>query len=110
MKAKDIPTDRAVTIRSDTSVREIALPQSPTKEIHMKSLVLKHSIHTASTLAEFLVRYVMAASIVAAFLATAAPARAQHAGHVVVAQAPVAAKVAEASAAQRDLWVGHSFW
>ncbi len=76
----------------------------------MKSLVLKHSSHTASTLAEFLVRFVMPASIVAAFLAMAAPAFAQHAGHVVVAQAPVAAKVAEAGAAQRDLWVGHIFW
>jgi hypothetical protein len=52
----------------------------------------------------------IAASIVAAFLATAAPVFAQHAGHVIVAQAPTTAKVAETAAAQRDLWVGHVFW
>jgi hypothetical protein len=52
----------------------------------------------------------IAASIVAAFLATAAPVFAQHAGHVIVAQAPATAKVAETAAAQRDLWVGHVFW
>ena len=50
------------------------------------------------------------ASILAAFLAPAAPALAHHAEHVVVAQAPAAAKVAETSAALRDLWVGHVFW
>ncbi|MBI2318267.1 MAG: hypothetical protein HYY28_10590 [Betaproteobacteria bacterium] len=52
----------------------------------------------------------IAASILAAFLAPAAPAFAQHAEHVVVAQAPAAAKVAETAAALRDLWVGHTFW
>lgn len=52
----------------------------------------------------------IAASIVAAFLAPATPAFAQHAGHVVIAQAPAAAKVAETGAAMRDLWVGHIFW
>jgi hypothetical protein len=48
----------------------------------------------------------MAASIVAAFLFTAVPAHAQH----VVARAPAQSKIAEAGAAQRDLWVGHIFW
>lgn len=52
----------------------------------------------------------MAASILATFLAPAAPVFAQHAEHVVVAQAPAAAKVAETGAALRDLWVGHVFW
>jgi len=52
----------------------------------------------------------LAAAILAAFLAPAAPALAQHAGHAVVAQAPATAKVAETSAALRDLWLGHVFW
>ena len=51
-------------------------------------------------------RSVLAASILAAFLIPASPAWAQHAQHAVVAQA----KIAETSAAQRDLWVGHIFW
>ncbi len=76
----------------------------------MKALTVKSSIRTDSTLADSLVRFAMVASIAAAFLATAAPAFAQHAGHVVIAQAPAAAKVSEAAAAQRDLWVGHIFW
>lgn len=50
------------------------------------------------------------ASIVAAFLASAAPVFAQHAEHVAVAQAPAAAKVAETGAVLRDLWTGHIFW
>jgi len=54
--------------------------------------------------------YVVAAVILAAFLAPAAPVFAQHAEHVVIAQAPAAAKVAETGAALRDLWVGHVFW
>jgi len=53
---------------------------------------------------------VMAISILAAFLAPAAPVLAQHAEHVTVAQAPGAAKVSETGAALRDLWVGHIFW
>jgi hypothetical protein len=52
----------------------------------------------------------VAASIVLAFLAPTAPVFAQHVEHIFVAQAPAAAKVAEAGAAQRDLWVGHIFW
>ena len=76
----------------------------------MKSLVLKHSIRTDSTWTGFLVRFVMPASIAAALLAMTAPVFAQHAGHVVVAQASTAAKVSETAAAQRDLWVGHIFW
>lgn len=52
----------------------------------------------------------MAASILAAFLAPAAPVLAQDAEQVVSAQAPAAAKVAETGAALRDLWVGHIFW
>lgn len=76
----------------------------------LKSIALKHPTHTVSTWAGFLVRFVMPASIVAAFLATAAPVFAQHPGHVAVAQAPAAAKLTEAAAAQRDLWVGHIFW
>ncbi len=55
-------------------------------------------------------RSLIVASILAAFLAPAAPAFAQHAEHVVIAQAPAAAKVAETGAALRDLWVGHIFW
>lgn len=76
----------------------------------MKSLTLERSISLASLQAEYLARLVMAASIVAVLLAMPVPAFAQHTGHVVVAQAPAAAKVAEAGAAQRDLWVGHIFW
>jgi hypothetical protein len=76
----------------------------------MKSMASKHSFLTGSTPAEFLVRFVMPASIVAVFLAVAAPVFAQHAEHVVVAQAPAAAKVAETGAVMRDLWVGHIFW
>lgn len=76
----------------------------------MRSMALKDSVPAVSTWAGFLVRFVMPASIMAAFLATAAPVHAQHGGHVVVAQAPAAAKVVEATAAQRDLWVGHIFW
>jgi hypothetical protein len=45
-----------------------------------------------------------------ACLTLAMPALAQHAGHAAVLQAPVATNVAQASAAQRDLWVGHIFW
>jgi hypothetical protein len=52
----------------------------------------------------------MAGTILAALLAPAAPAFAQHAEHVVVAQAPASAKAAETGAALRDLWVGHIFW
>ena len=52
----------------------------------------------------------IAASILAAFLSPAAPVFAQHAEHVVIAQAPAIAKVAETGAALRDLWVGHIFW
>lgn len=52
----------------------------------------------------------IATSILAAFLVPAAPAFAQHAGHVVVAQAPAAAKMSETGAALRDLWLGHIFW
>ena len=54
-------------------------------------------------------RSVLAASILAALLAPAFPALAQHPQPAVV-QAPVASGLAEASAAQRDLWVGHIFW
>jgi hypothetical protein len=54
-------------------------------------------------------RSILAAAIGAAFLAPAAPALAQHARHA-VAQVTVPPKVTEASAAQRDLWVGHIFW
>jgi len=50
----------------------------------------------------------IAAAFVAAFLAPAAPGFAQHIEHV--AQAPAAVKVAETSAALRDLWLGHVFW
>ena len=55
-------------------------------------------------------RSLAATAIAAALLAPAAPALAQHAEHIVVAQAPAAAKVAETGAALRDLWVGHIFW
>ncbi|HSC93819.1 MAG TPA: hypothetical protein VLC73_02515 [Burkholderiales bacterium] len=54
--------------------------------------------------------FVMTAALVFAYLTMAAPAFAQRVGHVAALQAPVASKVAEASAAQRDLWVGHIFW
>ncbi len=52
----------------------------------------------------------MAAAMLTAFLAPAAPAVAQHTEHTVIAQAPAAAKVGETAAALRDLWVGHVFW
>jgi len=52
----------------------------------------------------------LAAALAAAFVVPAGPAIAQHAGHVVVAQAPAGAKVTETGAALRDLWVGHVFW
>src|SRR4051812_28838070 len=51
----------------------------------------------------------LTAPVLIALLALAAPAFAQHAEHA-AAQAPAAAKVAETSAALRDLWVGHVFW
>lgn len=54
-------------------------------------------------------RRIITSSILAALLVPAAPAWAQHAQHV-VAQAAAQAKVTEAGAAQRDLWVGHIFW
>ena len=72
----------------------------------MRSIAMKHPFRLKPT--DALVRLAMAASIAAAFL-YAVPVHAQHSQHV-VAQAPVQAKVAEASAAQRDLWVGHIFW
>jgi hypothetical protein len=55
-------------------------------------------------------RSLMTAAVVAVFLAPAAPALAQHAGHVAVVQTPAAGKAAETGAALRDLWVGHIFW
>ncbi len=55
-------------------------------------------------------QFLMAAAIVAAFFAPAAPVFAQHAAHVVAAQAPAAVKVAETGAVLRDLWLGHIFW
>lgn len=75
----------------------------------MKAAALKCSFPSGSTPAGVLVRFAMAASIAMAFMLTAFPVRAQHAQHV-VAQAPAQVKVDEASAAQRDLWVGHIFW
>jgi hypothetical protein len=48
-------------------------------------------------------------SILATVFAPAAPALAQH-GTQSVAQTPAPAKVNEAGAALRDLWVGHVFW
>ena len=57
------------------------------------------------------IRYsVMPIAIMGAFMAPAAPVFAQHAEHIIVAQAPAAAKVSETGAALRDLWVGHIFW
>jgi hypothetical protein len=96
MKATSKLAASAVTIKSDTSVREIALLPLPTKEIVMKTLTLKRSV--------------LAASILAAFLIPVGPVWAQHTQHTIVAQAPTQAKIAETSAAQRDLWVGHIFW
>ena len=75
----------------------------------MKSVALKHSFPAGSTPVGVLVRSAMAASVVAAFLFTTIPAYAQGIQHV-TAQASAQAKVPEASAAQRDLWVGHIFW
>lgn len=51
-------------------------------------------------------RCLLATSVLAAGSALALPAFAQHAGHATVARA----KVAEAGAAQRELWIGHVFW
>lgn len=75
----------------------------------MKSVALNHASLTGSPSAEFLARIAMAISLAAAFVLTAPPLRAQHAQHV-VAKAPAQARVAEAAAAQRDLWAGHIFW
>ena len=52
----------------------------------------------------------VAASILAVFLASAAPAFAQRAEHAAMSHPAAAAKVSEAGAALRDLWVGHIFW
>lgn len=54
-------------------------------------------------------RPVLLASILVAFLLPPTQALAEHPVHA-VAQAPAPAKVAEANAALRDLWVGHVFW
>ena len=48
-------------------------------------------------------------SILATAFAPTAPAFAQHASHA-LAQTAAPAKVTEAEAALRDLWVGHVFW
>jgi len=55
------------------------------------------------------IRPLIAASILVAILAGAAPALAQHATHA-VAPMPGPAKVTDTEAALRDLWVGHIFW
>lgn len=75
----------------------------------MRSIAKTRPCPTGSMPAELPIRFAMAASLVAAFLLTALPVRAQHAQHVVT-QAPAQAKVADTAAAQRDLWVGHIFW
>jgi hypothetical protein len=61
-------------------------------------------------LAAYLTQFVIMCAVVFACFTLAAPAFAQHGGHTAVVQAPVAASVAQASAAQRDLWIGHIFW
>jgi hypothetical protein len=76
----------------------------------MKSVALGYSNPIARDLAAYVECFVMTAALVFAYLTMAAPALAQRVGHVAALQAPVASKVAEASAAQRDLWVGHIFW
>lgn len=76
----------------------------------MKSVPLGCSNPIARDLAASVTYFVMTAALVFAYLTMAAPAFAQRVGHVAALQAPVASKVAEASAAQRDLWVGHIFW
>jgi hypothetical protein len=55
-------------------------------------------------------RSLIAACIVAAFAAPAAPVFAQHAEHVRTAQSPTGAELEQTGAALRDLWVGHIFW
>lgn len=52
---------------------------------------------------------ILAASMFAVLLGTGAPAYAQHAGHDTNAST-TAPSQAQASAAQRDLWMGHVFW
>jgi hypothetical protein len=76
----------------------------------MKSIVSKCFKPVASDLAAYLTHLVIMGAIVFAYLSLAAPAFAQHSGHVAAAQAPVVAHVGQASAAQRDLWIGHIFW
>ena len=76
----------------------------------MKSVASGCSNPIARDLAACVKYFVMTAALVFAYLTMAAPAFAQRVGHVAALQAPVASKVAEASAAQRDLWVGHIFW
>ena len=49
------------------------------------------------------------AALIAFAALQAVPALAQHGTHS-IAQTPAPAKVNEAGAALRDLWVGHIFW
>lgn len=76
----------------------------------MKSSTLQRSHPVVSGLAARLTHFAMAAAVVFAYLSLVAPAFAQHSGHTAAVQSPVATHVARASAAQRDLWVGHIFW
>jgi hypothetical protein len=103
-------TARAVTIESGMSVRKIALPQLPTEELMMNTLILQRPVSTASLPQEVPLRLPMAVAIVVFLMVQPAPAFAQHGAHEVIAQAPAAVTVGETAAAQRDLWVGHIFW
>lgn len=76
----------------------------------MNSTTLKRSHPVASDLAACLTHSAVAAAIAFASLSLVAPAFAQHSGHTATVHSPVATNVAQASAAQRDLWVGHIFW
>jgi hypothetical protein len=105
----NLPAHRRVALPTERRGRGRRGTNLPTKEKLVKSIAMTHAAPGAPTPASTLVRFAMAASIVAAFLYTAVPVHAQHVQHV-VAQPAAQAKIDEASAAQRDLWVGHIFW
>ena len=105
----NLPANRRVALLTERRGRGRRHTNLPTKEKFVKPIAMTHAALSTSMPAGALVRFAMAASIVAAFLHTAVPVHAQHVQHAVM-RAPAQANIAEASAGQRDLWVGHIFW
>jgi hypothetical protein len=75
---------------------------------HQRIFALNHTV--MENVMKSINQTLIAAAILAAFAVPATPALAEHGGHIALAQPSAAMKVTEASAAQRDLWVGHIFW